>query len=123
MSLENNLAINKKEKHDMKKEYFLSNFDILINQYSDEITDNIIDGSMEKKDFKFRTNWFNGVITLLDYVSNLLPEEFNSKWINFLKSFKERREGLDDTRTTREEIEIATNLLFEAKKYIESKIE
>jgi len=116
MSLENN-PIKDLEKE--KKDYVLKEADRLLNEYSEEIPENLINGMSENLFFKVRTNWFGGCFALLDYSDNFFPSDFNEEWKEFFYTFKKRRENDNDqTRTTKEEIEKANNLLLRAIEYI-----
>lgn len=104
-----------------QNEYFLKEIDVLLN-VSEEIPERMIDGSQIDKDYKVRTNWFAGVVHLLEYAinKNMLEQEFRVEIKKFIKIFKSRHIN-DKIRTTYEEIEMGNQLLRKAKNYIENK--
>lgn len=105
-----------------KKKDLLKQIDYLLNDWLNEIPENLINGSFESKNFKVRTNWFDGVLHTIEESEQLLPESFKLELYNFIKSFKERRNDSDETRTTKEEIDTVDSILKRAKEYIEKSV-
>ena len=105
-----------------KKKDLIKRIDNLLNDYSNEIPENLINGSFKIKNFKVRTNWFSGVLNTIEDSEQLLPESFKLELYDFIKSFKEKRKDSDEIRTNKEEIDIVDNFLKRAKEYIEKSI-
>jgi hypothetical protein len=96
----------------------------LLNDWSEEIPDEIIHSTSEKKNYKVRGGWFTAIIHSIELGihKGYIPESFTTEVHSFLKDFKERH-GLvsnDETvRTTPEEIEKGNQLLRKAREYTE----
>lgn len=101
------------------KKNLIKQINSLLSDYSNKIPDTIIHGDAENINFKVRTNWFTGVVNTLENSEELLPENLKLELYDFIESFKNRRNGNDDTKTTKEEIDIVDNLLKKVKEYIE----
>lgn len=104
-----------------EKNESLKGIDNLLNNFLNEIPDELINGSeKENHIYKVRVNWFNGVFNALEraYLMKLLSEDFRKEVHVFFEEFKESHKK-DSDRTTKEEIDKADDLLKRAKEIIE----
>jgi hypothetical protein len=104
-----------------EKLIFLREINNLLDNFSEEIPVEMIDGSQEQRNYKVRTNWFTGIIHILEYAitRGILGTEFLPEIEQFIKNFKSRRIEPSEIKTTSEEIDTGNNLLKKVKDYIE----
>ena len=115
---------------EQKKQYILSEINLLLNDFSNEIPKEVIHGPREEgqKQYKVRVGWFTGVFGILNFIWNTFPEcfpeEFKSEVTKFRSDFRINHPGYkvknDPPTTTKEEIDKADDLLKRGKEFIEA---
>ena len=107
---------NKEQKIKQEKQELFNHIDMLLNDYSNEIPNEIVNSFSEKKESKIRTGWFVGVFDSLQGGQKYFPNDFNLEIQSFFDDFKiwQRTHDLN----TKEEVDKADGLLKKAQEYL-----
>ncbi len=104
------------------RKIYLQRFKDFHDNFSDEIPEEMLNGlNPENHKYKVRGNWFASLRNSLDNAANwkMFPDDFNTEWRNFFKSYDTRMiEGGGKARTTKEDIDTANKLLVRAQEII-----
>lgn len=107
------------------KSIYLQRFKDLHDNFSNEIPEEMLNGlNPENHKYKVRGNWFASVKNNFSNAErmNMFPEDFNKEWHEFFAAYSKRMLGSTyKVRTTKEEIDVANNLLKRAQELLINK--